>query len=478
MKKLSIGVRLTLWYLAIFAAAECLFSVGMWLALRQDLYGIANDALTAQVDDLTHLLKAQKEKNRTVAKLQEEVSEAYLLEHSGDFLQVFDQDGNWIFQARSLQQHQLTPLAPAAVKSRLFENVTLSDKPYRFITQRIDVNGRAYTVQSGIPIKEMLATLSRFRRYLLMLAPLALLAAAAGGYWLSRRALAPVDALTRTARNISGSNFSDRLETLTTGDELQRLSETLNEMLARIEGAFRRVTQFTADASHELRTPISLMRTEAEIALRKSRAGEEYREALRHILLESERTSSLIEELLALARADSGRENLHLASVNVSSVVAQMANEWRPLVETRNLQLIEAVPARAVSVLADEKSLRRLLTVLLDNAVKYTPAPGTIELRLAPQDGKALISVRDSGIGITNDDQPRIFERFYRADKAKSRELGGAGIGLSIAEWIVQQHRGSIKVHSSVGVGSTFFVELPLHSVETPLSDSTFQMSA
>jgi signal transduction histidine kinase len=175
------------------------------------------------------------------------------------------------FQARSLQQHQLTPLAPAAVKSRLFENVTLSDKPYRFITQRIDVNGRAYTVQPGIPIKEMLATLSRFRRYLLMLAPLALLAAAAGGYWLSRRALAPVDALTRTARNISGSNFSDRLETLTTGDELQRLSETLNEMLARIEGAFRRVTQFTADASHELRTPISLMRTEAEIALRKSR---------------------------------------------------------------------------------------------------------------------------------------------------------------------------------------------------------------
>jgi len=249
-------------------------------------------------------------------------------------------------------------------------------------------------------------------------------------------------------------------------------------MLARIEGAFRRVTQFTADASHELRTPISLMRTEAEIALRKSRASEEYREVLRHILLESERTSSLIEELLALARADSGRESLHLASLDVNSVVAKMANEWRPLIETHNLQLIEALPARAVSVLADEKSLRRLLTVLLDNAVKYTPPPGTIELRLETQGGKALLSVRDSGIGIANDDRARIFERFYRADKARSRELGGAGIGLSIAEWIVRQHRGCIKVHSSVGVGSTFFVELPLHSVETPLSDTTFQLSA
>jgi len=226
MKKLSIGVRLTLWYLAIFAVAECLFSLTMWLALRQDLYSIANDALIAQVDDLAHLLKAQKEKNRTVPKLQEEVSEAYLLEHSGDFLQVFDQGGNWIFQARSLQQHQLAPLTPAAVKGRSFANVTLSNKPYRFITQRIDVNGRAYTVQTGIPINELLATLLRFRRYLLMLAPLALIAAAAGGYWLSRRALAPVDALTRTARTISGSDLSDRLETLTTGDELQRLSET------------------------------------------------------------------------------------------------------------------------------------------------------------------------------------------------------------------------------------------------------------
>ncbi|MGA9389347.1 MAG: ATP-binding protein, partial [Candidatus Sulfotelmatobacter sp.] len=281
-------------------------------------------------------------------------------------------------------------------------------------------------------------------------------------YWLSRKALSPVDVITRTARNIGGNNLSDRLEKLTTGDELQRLSDTLNEMLARIESAFLRVTQFTADASHELRTPISLIRAEAEIALRKTRGNEEYREALRHIFLEAERTSSLVEELLSLARSDSGRESLHLVPLDLRSAVAETANEWRQLVESRNLQFTEALANYELPVLADRKAVQRLLAILLDNAVKYTPPPGAIELRFEAQNGNAIISVCDSGIGIAKEDQARIFERFYRVNKARSRELGGAGIGLAIADWIVQQHRGSIAVHSSIGNGSTFVVELPM----------------
>lgn len=273
MKRLSIGFRLTLWYLAIFAAAEFLFGVGMWFVLRQHLYGIADNALAAQVDDVTSLLKSQKPKNRNVPKLREEVAEAYDLEHSGDFLQIYDQDGNWIFRAVSLQKSPLAPILPSAVRRRSFHNLQLANQPYRFITERTEAIGRSFTVQTGIPIAEMTATLSAFERDLLLLAPLLLLAAGSGGFWLSRKALSPVDAITRTARNIGGSNFSTRLEKLTTGDELQRLSDTLNEMLARLEAAFARVTQFTADASHELRTPISLIRTEAEIALRGS--GEE-----------------------------------------------------------------------------------------------------------------------------------------------------------------------------------------------------------
>jgi len=462
MKKLSIGFRLTLWYLVIFAAAQLCFGIGMWLVLRQALYSIADHALTAQVEDLTNFLKTQKKKNMTVTKLREEASEAYNLEHSGDFLQIYDEDGNWIFRAPSLERNQFPPISPGVVTGTSFQNHQLGNKPFRFLTQKIEVNGRSYTVQTGVPTDQMLATLSLFRRYLLMLAPLLLLSAASGGHWLSRKALSPVDAITRTARKIGGSNLDGRLEKLTSGDELQRLSDTLNEMLARIESAFLRVTQFTADASHELRTPISLIRTEAEIALRKSRGNEEYREALRHILLEAEGTSSLIEELLSLARADSGRESLHLTRLDLRSTVIETANEWRPLVEVRNLQFKETMADCELPVLADRGSVKRLLAILLDNAVKYTPSPGSIELHVEARHDKAVIAVRDSGIGIAEPDQSRIFERFYRVDKARSRALGGAGIGLAIAGWIVQQHRGSIAVQSSLGNGSSFVVQFPL----------------
>lgn len=462
MRKLSIGFRLTLWYLVIFAAAQLLFGFGMWFILRQNLYRISDEELRNQVEDLTRFFQAQK-KNATVAKLQEEVAEAYIIEHSGDFLQILDSQGNWIFRANALQRNSLVSPAPAAVRSPSYEDRQLDGKPFRFLTERVEVNGHVYTVQTGVPTAPMVRTLSLFRRYLLMFAPLLLLAAASGGFWLSRKALSPVDALTRAARKISGSNLGDRLEMLKTGDELQRLSDTLNEMLARIENAFLRVTQFTADASHELRSPISLIRTEAEIVLRRSRGEAEYREALRHILLEAERTTSLVEELLSLARADSGRESLHLNPLDLRALIAEAGNEWRQLVEARNLQFKPTLVNREIPVLADRVAVQRLLAILLDNAVKYTPPPGVIELCLEEKDQSAVFSVRDSGIGIADEDQPKIFERFYRVDKARSRELGGAGIGLSIAQWIVQQHQGSVTVESMPGQGSTFRVKLPLH---------------
>ena len=287
-----------------------------------------------------------------------------------------------------------------------------------------------------------------------------------------------MDAITRSARTINATNLSDRLEKLTTGDELQRLSDTLNEMLGRIEHAFIRVTQFTADASHELRTPIALIRAEAEIALRRSRGDAEYREALRHILLEAERTTGLIEELLSLARADSGREALRITSVDLSTMVREVSEQWQELMATRDLTFTCRETGEAIAVLGDRTALQRLLTVLLDNAAKYTPAPGTVELLLETTNSSAVIRVRDSGIGIAVEDQPKIFERFYRVDKARSRASRGAGIGLAIAQWIVQQHRGSITVQSSPGKGSMFVVELPLQASQTEVAGSSTAFSA
>lgn len=461
MRKLSIGLRLTLWYVAIFAVAQLIFGAGMWFLLQYRLYDIVDDNLESQAEDFKNYMLAQK-KDASLVKLQEEVAEEYDLEHSGAYLQVYLGGGQWLYRAAVLQKNPLAAFEPNAVGKPFFEDHPLDGRPFRFIVERVEVNGHVYTAEIGVLIDDVVGTLSAFRSYLLMFAPLVLLVAASGGYWLSRRALSPVDALVRTARTISGTNLNSRLEKLNTGDELQRLSDTLNEMLDRIETAFLRVTQFTADASHELRTPISLVRTEAELALRRSRGEAEYKEALRHILLEAERTTSLIEQLLSLARADSGRETLNLRPVDLPETLRGVAEGWRQIASVRNLQFITNLEEGELFVLGDETALRRVVGILLDNAFKYTPSPGTVSLFLQPQGEHAVITVQDSGVGIAEDEQDKIFERFYRVDKARSRALGGAGLGLAIARWIVSQHSGSIAVESGLGKGSAFHVKLPL----------------
>lgn len=458
---LSIGLRLTLSYLIIFALAQLMFGLGMWFILRHNLYDIADDTLESQIDDARSFLEAQR-KDASTAKLQEEVAETYVLEHSGDYLQIQDAQGNWIYRSAFLEQNNLPVPQLEQLQRPKYSDRSFGHRSFRFLSARLEVHQRQFLVQTGVPDGDILRTLSLFRRYLLMFAAFMLVAASAVGYWLSRRALAPVDMLTQAARHISGANLSSRLKRLNTGDELQRLADTLNDMLARIETSFLQVSRFTADASHELRTPISLIRTEAEIALRQSRSDNEYQEALSHILHEAERTTVLIEELLALARADAGRESLDMQRLNLGETVRQTTRNWIQVMERRQLQFTQKIVSESLFVAGDKTAVSRLLNILLDNAVKYTPTAGNIELTVEKKNDNASITVRDSGIGINDEDRVRIFERFYRADKARSRELGGAGLGLAIAKWIVEQHRGSITVRSATGLGSTFVVELPL----------------
>lgn len=483
MKRLSIGVRLTLWYLALFALAQLAFGAGMWFILRHNLYDIVDDSLETQVEDLKSFLQAQK-KDASIAKLQEEVNETYAIEHSGDYLEVYAENAQLIYRSKFLQAHPSALMSPDLIQRPIMRSRKIDGRPFRFVFEKLsDVNGRFYLVEMGVPADDVVETLHLFRSYLLMFAPLLLLAAAGGGYWLSRRALSPVDALVRTARQVSGSNLNSRLQKLETGDELQRLSDTLNEMLDRIESAFLRITQFTADASHELRTPVSLIRTEAELALRRSRAEAEYKESLRHILLEAERTTALIEQLLSLARADSGREALHLRPVDLRQTLRHVVDGWQRVATIRNLQFSASIDsvgnngadsdaasleAASLFVLGDEMLLRRLSDILLDNAFKYTPSPGSVHLSLGSKGASAAITVQDSGVGIADEDQPKIFERFYRVDQARSRTEGGSGLGLAIAQWIVTQHRGSIAVESRPGHGSTFRVELPTIASPVP----------
>ncbi len=465
MTRLSIGLRLTLWYLAIFALGQFVFGAGMWLVLRHHLVSLVDDNLRDQTEDLRRFLESQKT-SADLAKFQEEVTETYSQEHAGEYLAIFTSAGDHVYISDFLKEDAFPSRSFARdTDSRpafSFEDRVMRGKPLRFFRSSVDTHGFTFVVEMGAPMKEVLATLNTFRNYLLWLAPLVLLAAAAGGYLLSRRALAPVDALARTARNISGYNLADRLEKLDTADELQRLSDTLNEMLSRIEKAFQQITQFTADASHELRTPISLIRTEAEVVLRRPRDAEAYRTALQHILNETERTSALIEDLLALARADSGRVSLRSQPVELGALLLECMTEWGPLATAAGHELtFRSQQTGAVWVMADASELGRALTILLDNAIKYTPAPGYVGVSLQERDQVAVVSVSDTGVGIPAVEKSKIFERFYRVDPARGRAVGGAGLGLAIARWIVERHGGTILVESEINKGSKFSVQIP-----------------
>lgn len=465
MRRLSIGVRLTLWYLAIFALGELVFGASMWLILRHNLYDLVDDGVESQFDDLKNFLQKQPT-DVPGAKLREQMAAVYDHEHAGDFLEVDEVGGEPIYRSRFLQTHppKCPPNNPAP--ELVFRTQRMDGAYFRFTCESLNVGGRVYSIKMGASADDAVDTLRLFRSYVLVFALLLLLVSAALGSWMSRKALAPVDALVRTAREISGANLNRRLQTLNSGDELQRLTDTLNEMLDRIESAFQRITQFTADASHELRTPVSLIRTEAEVALRRSRIDIEYKEALRHILQEAERTTLLIEHLLEMARADSGGESLTLHPVNLSDILRGVAANCQQIAAARELRFTAAISDQNISVAGDSTLLRRLADILLDNAFKYTPSPGAVGMALEVQSQSAVLTVQDSGVGIAKEDHEKIFERFYRVDKARSRAQGGVGLGLAIAEWIVLQHKGEIAVESRQGEGATFRVRLPLVAVD------------
>jgi len=465
MRKLSIGSRLTLSYLAIFAVGQFIFGAGMWLVLRHHLIGLVDDGLQAEMEDFRFFLDSQKP-NASAEKFQEEVYETYSQEHAGDYLSVVTTSGDPIFVSRFLTKNGAATATQAwtyPCMSASFHDELIRGIRLRFLRSCIQTHALTFGVDMGTSTKTMWQTLDAFRTYLLYLAPLMLLSSAAGGYWLSRRALAPVELLTNTACTITGQNLSSRLEKLNTGDELQRLSDTLNEMLDRIESAFQHVVQFTADASHELRTPLSLMRAEAEVTLRKSRDVETYRVGLQNILRETERMSVLIEDLLALARADSGREFLNFQPLDLRAWLPGSVRDWSHFAQNRGAVFTVRLPQpRPIWVLADEFALRRVLSILIDNAFKYAGSPAQIEVTLDEQDQRATLSVLDNGIGIPPEEHQNIFERFYRVDRARSSASGGAGLGLAIARWIVERHKGSINVASAVDLGARFSFDLPV----------------
>ncbi len=430
--------------------------------MQESIYTTVDEGLHEQVGGVEKLIGNVLPQG--TERLRDELRENFEVRRGADFSQIADEQGRWIYRSPLMNRYGV-PL-PKTVRSRI-TMLEVSGLPLRILTAIVQVDGRTFRVQIAAPMDDFEEALDYFRWVLVLSSPLLLVMASLGGYWMSRRALRPVDEITRAAQIISSHNLSSRLAVPETRDELQRLSETLNGMLGRLEAAFKRITQFAADASHELRTPVALTRTTAELSLRKPRSEAEYRESLARILNEMEKTSSLIENLMLLARADSGFEALRRVELNLDDLFREACKEGRTLAEAKGITFSERIDNTPVGIAGDPQALQRLFLILMDNAVKYTPPGGQITASVTSSNGFAVAEIRDTGIGIGQADLPHIFERFYRADKARSHEEGGAGLGLSIGRWIAEAHGGAIEVESSPGQGSVFRVRIPLASSDS-----------
>jgi len=372
---------------------------------------------------------------------------------------------NQLRDTRSGANSQLKIIAPEgtfSVDQKLFLGANTREE------QEISLYYRSSAVEQGSyeilaitkPVSTIKYTLASYQHTLLFAVPSTLILAAFLSFFLTKKALKPVDTITRTAREIEDNDLSRRIK-VRTKDELGQLAETLNQMFDRLQKAFDRERQFTTDASHEMRTPLSIIRGEATLALSKERSNEEYRKSLEVISHESAHMTSVVGKLLELARYDSGREHLNFEVINLKELLVELETDTGILCEEKSLKFqlnIQADP----TVKGDKVKLKELFLNLLDNAIRYTPPGGSISVSLTKQENYACIAVKDTGIGIPEEHIPHLFQRFYRVDKSRSHGEKGAGLGLSICQRIVELHGGKIEVKSKVGEGSVFSFLLPI----------------
>lgn len=456
----SFRVQLTVWYVAFFSLLFVLFGIYLYGVLARSLETRLEQVLSSQA-------------NTSAALMADE-----LVEEKGDALRAATEVTSELrgsIVAIALDGRVLASSAPffpggfATVASRAGRepspdvSLDLPDiGPHgsRAVVRRLVQDGRTFLILAVSPLDSVAADLSLVRRALLFAAPLLIALAGFGGWWLTTRSLAPLGWMAEQARRISGSNLDSRLEIGAAAEELMTLAASFNELLSRLDQTFDSMRRFVGDASHELRTPISVIRGEADVALSSDRNTTEYRESLAIILDESRRLSRLVDDLLNLARADAGAVKLQIQDFYFNDLLAECCRSVQTLASSRHIQL-ECRTSEDVPYRGDEELLRRLVVNLLDNAIRYTPSGGRVAVTLLADGNELRVEVSDTGQGIAPEALPHLFERFYRADKARSRQDGGFGLGLAIVKWIAESHSGAVDLASRPGAGSTFTVTLP-----------------
>jgi len=386
-----------------------------------------------------------------------QIYEHTLLSPKKTYIQVADNRRTLLYRSYSLGEDSLMIPDSLVLNATHLATMRFQGEAVRIAATR-DKN---FIILVGYPLAELREALENLFSIFLVLIPIAVAISVVGGLYLAYSSLRPVDEVTRRARQITAENLDQRIPDRRVNDEIGRLTSTINDMIGRLRDSFAQIKQFSADASHELRTPVTIMRGEIELALRSRKTTEEYRRVLASALEELLRMSSIMDNLLTLAKADQVVYEPRLSKVDLNELVSELYGDSAILAESKNIRL-SMEKNESVTILGDKGKLRQLFLNLITNAIKYTPIGGSVTLSIEKQNGTALFHVRDTGIGIPPRDLDKIFNRFYRVDKARSRELGGSGLGLAIAKSIADTHHGSITVQSELQKGSTFTVHLPI----------------
>ncbi len=478
----SIRVRLTVWYSIVLGIVLILFAVLSYEIYQRNLIQ-RSDANLAELANAFATTFASELPDHAGTDAVTEAARESMIEHrfrETTFV-VLDSTGRPLISSLELPgagpRHE--HISADIFSSSEFRRATTNPNPgiinetipggkegFRGFTLILMANGEPYTLVLLQSLHSRNQLIHDIRNTFLFVIPFAILLASAGGYFLARKSLAPVTAMASQARGMGASNLGARLAVANQRDELGQLALSFNELLDRLENSFERQRRFIADASHELRTPVAILRGETEVTLSKTvRSPEEYRETLGILRDESLRLTRIIEDLFTLTRADAGEYPLSMSDIYLDELAADVLRRARTLAIVKNITLTSAITPELL-LRADEPLLRRMLLNLLDNAIKYTPPGGNISLDCRTVGPNYELNVTDTGEGIPKEMQGRVFERFFRVDKARSREddaHGGAGLGLSIARWIAEAHHGRLELTRSDATGSTFSVVLPIH---------------
>ncbi|MBO0722931.1 MAG: heavy metal sensor histidine kinase, partial [Blastocatellia bacterium] len=464
----SLRTRIVVWYIALSIAILAGFGLIVYLNLAHGLRREREKVVIGYAERIRAFALEESRINESRIDEKEhflrEFDERFSLKPESEYIQLYTPDGDNLYQSPNLEG-RLLPFKPelsSEGKPKLSVVEAFAERQRLLMTVTpISVKGETKLVTIAVSLAGVEKTERRLLVTLLLAFPVAILTALAGSAYLAKRAIKPVEQIAATAQLITAQNLKQRIKLSQADDELERLADSFNQMITRLETSFNQVRQFTADASHELRTPLTILNGEAQLALNGHLNPEEYGQVLRSRGEELERMIRIVDDLLLLSRADSRVAELDLQIVDLSDLVIESCERLRPSAEAGDLKLV-VENVEPVEVKGDSLRLGQMFRNVLENAIKYTPEGGEIKVQIKRNNAdQCQITVADTGIGIPATDLSRVFDRFFRVDKARSRERGGSGLGLSIVKWVVDAHAGAIFIESEIGRGTIVKIFLP-----------------